>query len=292
MHIRSSKRDLKWVTNPSSHGLTRSWRNAIELWMFLLELTQEKQCASPCSTCETLSICPKLIGGERSPGEPFILFLDSFLLVFINVVLLSNWTLEALPSDVSALKHFDCIQLALHIETHTQTLYHRSVADTCPQRTVCVCSNELSWSGKRSQSATLLWTLSVAIKGDKSILSTTSQTASAAAERVMKMRRTLCRISCFVTLAVELSCISVTLGMYREGGSKASVSLTFKPILIPFYNYCIYFQNSGFLYLFSKVLCSIFVFVKVFKSKYYLFLYTSHLAKLIVQTRLDTWTHV
>lgn len=71
------------------------------------------------------------------------------------------------------------------------------------------------------------------------MLPAASQTASAAAESAVKMRRTLCRISCFVTLAVELSCISVALGMYREGGSKASVSLTFQRILIPFYNYCI-----------------------------------------------------
>lgn len=86
------------------------------------------------------------------------------------------------------------------------------------------------------------------------MLPSASQTASAAAETAAKMRQTLYRISCFVTLAVELGCISVTLGMYREGGSKASMSLTFKLILMPFYNYlCLFiFQNSGFLFFFSR----------------------------------------
>uniref|UniRef100_A0A3P8UH65 Vascular endothelial growth factor D n=1 Tax=Amphiprion percula TaxID=161767 RepID=A0A3P8UH65_AMPPE len=37
---------------------------------------------------------------------------------------------------------------------------------------------------------------------------------------MMKMRRTLCRISCLVTLVVELSWINVGLSMHREGGSR------------------------------------------------------------------------
>lgn len=41
---------------------------------------------------------------------------------------------------------------------------------------------------------------------------------------MMKMRRTLCRISCLVTLLVELSWISVGHGMHREAGSKVSVA--------------------------------------------------------------------
>ncbi|XP_022063995.1 vascular endothelial growth factor D [Acanthochromis polyacanthus] len=37
---------------------------------------------------------------------------------------------------------------------------------------------------------------------------------------MMKMRRTLCRISCLVTLVVELSWINVGLSMHRDGGSR------------------------------------------------------------------------
>lgn len=143
---------------------------------------------------------------------------------------------------------------------YTHTLYHQSVADTVPalrelcvsayvclHECVCVCGLMNSAGlGSQSQSASLLWTLSAAIKGDGSMLPSASQTASAAAERAAKMRRTLYRISCFVTLAVELGCISVTLGMYREGGSKASMSLTFKLILVITICACLFSKTQGF----------------------------------------------
>lgn len=41
---------------------------------------------------------------------------------------------------------------------------------------------------------------------------------------MMKMKHTLCRISCLVTLVVELSWINVGHSMHREGGNRVSVA--------------------------------------------------------------------
>ena len=41
---------------------------------------------------------------------------------------------------------------------------------------------------------------------------------------MMKMKQTLCRISCLVTLVVELSWINVGHSMQREGGNRVSVA--------------------------------------------------------------------
>lgn len=86
---------------------------------------------------------------------------------------------------------------------------------------VCVWSEELSWPGKLSrEAASSLKCFLPAVIGDKF-----PETASTfKGMMMMKKKRTLCRISCLVTLIVELSWINVGDSTHREGASRVSVA--------------------------------------------------------------------